>query len=78
MENECSIPVYCKSNSTTKSPVEKKFDTITGRGDSMINAANLSLHERCKLFKEAFQTATLLDGLVLITKDGERKTRFEH
>ena len=55
------------------SPVEKKFDTLAGRGDSMMNAANLSLHERCKLFKEAFQTATLLDGLVLITKYDESK-----
>ena len=58
--------------------MEKKFDTITGRGDSMMNAANLSLHERCKLFKDAYATALLLDGLVLITKNGQRKTRFEH
>ena len=43
----------------------------------MMNAVNLSLHDRCKLFKEAFRTATLFDGLVLIkTKKG--KTTFEH
>ena len=42
----------------------------------MMNAANLSLTDR--LFKEGFKTATLLDGLVLITRIGERKTRFEH
>ena len=44
----------------------------------MINAANLSLHERSKLFKDANDTALLLDGRVLITKHGVRKTRFEH
>ena len=60
------------------SPVEKEFDTIAGRGDSMMKVSNLSRTERCKLFKEAFKTATLLDGLVLITKKGEQKTRFEY
>ena len=44
----------------------------------MMNAVNLSLHDRCKLFKEAFRTATLLDGLVLITRNKKRKTIFEH
>ena len=53
------------------SPVEKKFHTITGRGDSMMNAANLGLHERCLLFKEAYSTALLLDGLVLIIRNEE-------
>lgn len=33
--------------------VEKKIATITERGDSMMNAANLKLEERCKLCKEA-------------------------
>ena len=37
------------------SPVEKKFDTLTGRGDSMMNAANLSVHERCKLLEKHMQ-----------------------
>ena len=44
----------------------------------MVNAANLSQHERFKLFKHAYATALLLDGLVLRTKDGQKKTRFEH
>ena len=60
------------------SPVEKKFDTLTGRGVSMMNAANLGRKERCKLFKEAFTTAAMLDGLTVITRNGETKTRYEH
>ena len=44
----------------------------------MINAANLSPHERCKSFKDAYATTLLLDGLVLITKNGQKTTRFEH
>ena len=44
----------------------------------MLNAANLSLHERCKLYKDTYATALLLDELVLIIKNGQRKTRFEH
>ena len=55
------------------SPVEKKFDTIAGRSNSMMDAENLSLHDRCKLFKEAFKTATLLDELVLIIKKKGRE-----
>ena len=40
----------------------------------MMNAANLCRKERCKLFKEAFNTAALLDGLTIITRDGVTKT----
>ena len=59
-------------------PVEKKLDTLTGRGISMMNAANRSSTERCKLFKYAFNTATLFDGLTIIVRKGLTKTRFDH
>ena len=58
--------------------MEKKFDTLTGRGVSMMNAANLGMKERCKLFREAFTTAAMLDGLTIITRKGITKTRYEH
>ena len=60
------------------SKAEKAFDTITGRGISMMNAANLGQKERCQLCKEAYQCATLTDGLTVITRNGETKTRYEH
>ena len=44
----------------------------------MMNAANLKRKERCKLFKEAFNTAVLLDRLTVITRNGVTKTRDEH
>jgi hypothetical protein len=34
--------------------------------------------DRFKLFREAFQTATMLDGLMLVTIDDVTKTRVEH
>ena len=44
----------------------------------MMHRANVPLADRYKLFKEAFKTATLLDGLVVITIDGKEATRYEH
>lgn len=43
-----------------------------------MNAANLSLHGRFKLFDDAYAKVILLDGSVLITRNGQRKTRFGH
>ena len=60
------------------SQVDKKFDTLTSRGVSMMNAANLKRKERCKLFKKAFTTAAMLDGLTVITRNGVAQTRYEH
>ena len=63
------VSITARATSQQNSPVEKKFDTTAGGNNSMMNAVNLSLHDRCKLFKEAFRTATLLDGLVLIIRN---------
>ena len=38
-----------------------------------MNEANLGLHERCKTIQGAYETARLLDILVLITKNGVRQ-----
>ena len=44
----------------------------------MMNAANVPLPKRYILFREALHTATLLDGLRLVTLNGKTATRFEH
>ena len=57
---------------------ELGFAVIANRGRAMMHRANVPLTDRYKLFKEAFKTATLLDGLVVITIDGKEATRYEH
>ena len=57
---------------------EVGFTTIGNRGRAMMIAANIPYPLRFKLFKEAYACATLLDRLVLVTLDGETKTRVEH
>ena len=56
---------------------ELGFAVIANRGRAMMHRANVPLADRYKLFKEAFKTATLLDGLVMITIDGKEATRYE-
>ena len=49
------------------SPVEKKFDTVYGKGRAMLNEANVTLGKQYLLGKEALlMMATLLDGLEVI------------
>ena len=44
----------------------------------MIIAANLPLEKRYVFFREAIETTTLLDGLVVTTTEGIKVTRVEH
>eukprot|EP00957_Ditylum_brightwellii_P048690 3694382-Ditylum_brightwellii.AAC.1 len=44
----------------------------------MIQKANLPKAMRYKLFPKVFVTDTLLDGLVVVSISGVKKTRFEH
>ena len=44
----------------------------------MMIAANLPLAKRYVFFREAMQTATLLDGLVVTAIEGIKLTRVEH
>ena len=57
---------------------EVGFATIASRGRALMIAANVPVSERCRLWSEAFQAATLLDGLIPHTADGETKTKFQH
>jgi hypothetical protein len=43
-----------------------------------MHRANVPMKERYKLFREAFKTATLLDGLIPIKLDGKMKPRVVH
>ena len=51
---------------------------IANRGRALMHSANVPYDIRFKVWKEAFKTATLLDGLTVIEIDGKKATRFEH
>jgi hypothetical protein len=57
---------------------ELGFAVLANRGRALMYHANLPMEIRYKLFKEAFQTATLLDALVVVEIEGEKKSRVEH
>ena len=52
--------------------------TIAARGRAIMSAAGIPKELRQKFWREAFQTSTYLDGLVLVDVNGVLKTRFEH
>ena len=54
------------------------FTTFGGRAKAMLNNANVLAAKRHLLIPKVIKTATLLDGLTLITIDGVTKTRYEH
>jgi hypothetical protein len=57
---------------------EVGFATLAARGRAIMSSARIP-KELCQMFwQEAFQTSTLLDGLVLVNVDGVLKTRIEH
>ena len=51
---------------------------ITNRGRALMHRANVPYEMKFKLWKEAFRTATLLDGLTVCEIDGKKATRYEH
>jgi hypothetical protein len=57
---------------------ELGFATLYNKGRAMMIKANLPKNVRYLLYKEAFKTATMLDGLVVVEIDGIKKTRYEH
>ena len=67
-----------RSTPQQNSPVEVGFATIGKRGRAMMIAANISYAMRFKLYREAYECATMLDGLVVIDLEGVSKTRLEH
>eukprot|EP00957_Ditylum_brightwellii_P038688 2924344-Ditylum_brightwellii.AAC.2 len=48
------------------------------KGRTLIHKANYPMAIKYKMFPEAFMTATLLDGLVVVKVDGVKKTCYEH
>jgi hypothetical protein len=57
---------------------ELAFATLANKGRAMMYAANLTLELRYRLYREAFQTATLLDGLLPVEINGVVKSRYNH
>ena len=57
---------------------EIAFATLSNHGCVMMYCANIPDKVKPKVCRDSFQTATKLDGLILITLDGETKTRYEH
>lgn len=57
---------------------EVGFATLVNKGRAIMFHANVPMKTRYKLFPEAFKTATLLDGLVVVTIVGMTQTRIEH
>jgi hypothetical protein len=55
---------------------ELGFTIILNRGRAMMAHANVPLEVRYKIWRHAFKTATLLDGLTVITVGGKTATRF--
>eukprot|EP00957_Ditylum_brightwellii_P118084 9005761-Ditylum_brightwellii.AAC.1 len=60
------------------SVVEVGFATIGNQGQAMMVAANVPEKAMCKLFREAFTCATMLDWLAIITLENMTKTQVEH
>ena len=57
---------------------ELGFAILANRGRALMHYANIPTAMRYKLFREAFKTATLLDGLMVINIDGKLATRYMH
>jgi hypothetical protein len=51
---------------------------IASRGRAIMSAAAIPKELHQNFWREAFQTSTYLDGLVLVEIDGVLKTQFEH
>jgi hypothetical protein len=57
---------------------EVAITTILNRAKAMTEAANVPKDKIHLLLPKAIETATLLDGLQVIHRNGELKTRYEH
>jgi hypothetical protein len=55
---------------------ELGFTILSNRGRAMMARANVPLEVRYKIWRHAFKTATLLDGLTVITVGGKTATRY--
>jgi hypothetical protein len=60
------------------SKAEKAFRVFAAQARTMLISAQIPDGERFKLWPEVMVTATFLNNLVLVTVNGETKTRWEH
>ena len=52
--------------------------TLANRVRAMMHHANVPAEYRIKLFRDCYETAALLDGLMIVEVDGKLASRFEH
>jgi len=57
---------------------ELAFSAIGNKGRTMLVRANVPLNYHFHLYREAFKTATDLDGQVKATVNGKRATQYQH
>ena len=57
---------------------ELGFTVLANKGRGLMTRANVPMEYWFKLFQEAFKTATLLDMLLIVEIDGEKKLHVEH
>jgi hypothetical protein len=57
---------------------ELGFTVLANKGRAVMHQANIPLLLRCKLWREAFKTVTLLDGLIAVEIEAVTATRYVH
>ena len=57
---------------------ELGFAVLVNQGRALMVRANVPIYHCYKLFKEAFKMATLLEALLVVEIDGEKKSCVEH
>ena len=57
---------------------ELAFAAIGNKGRALLVHANIPWRYRFHLYREAFKTATDLDGLVMMLVNGKRATHYQH
>ena len=57
---------------------ELGFAVLSNKGRALLIRANVPWKYCIHLYREALKTATDLDGLVMVTVNGKKATRFEH
>ena len=54
--------LYYTARATSETVLLKKMDNVRRRGHSIMNAANLGSHEKCKLFKKLMKLLSYVIG----------------
>jgi hypothetical protein len=76
--NSSDWKMFIKFEYTGRDTPQRAFHVIASRGRAMLNAANVPREFRFMLWREAFKTATLLDGMSIIKIDDKTDTQFAH